>query len=158
MTFQLNIQQQVAAQSHLNSCCHMPGVCCYQSGAEASPWRLTNRKEATVSQSVRMRQAAFESTNEDPAESEAEGGREGRRQRKPRLTERGRKGEGEENTKPDADRGRTGGRPTTGYNATPGLAGVPSFPSLSCWFTALLFHIISSKVNLGTSPSFRRVS
>ena len=31
-------------------------------------WRLTNRKEATVSQHA----AAFESTNEDPAESEAE--------------------------------------------------------------------------------------
>ena len=34
--------------------------------------RLTNREEATVSQSVSRHAAAFESTNEDPAESGAE--------------------------------------------------------------------------------------
>ena len=73
-----------------------------------------------------MRQAAFESTNEDPAESEAEGGKTPKEAEADRKRERG---EGEENTKPDADRGRTDNeRP---LDITRRLAGVPSFPLLS---------------------------
>ena len=124
----------------------MPGAGCYQSGADIPPWRLTNRKEATVSQSVRMRQAAFESTNEDPAESEAEGGKTPKEAEADRKRERG---EGEENTKPDADRGRTGGRTTTGYNATPGWGSFLSIVILlnksghkSIFYTRLLNHVM----------------
>ena len=106
----------------------MPGAGCYQSGAEIPPWRLTNRKEATVSQSVRMRQAAFESTNEDPAESEAEGGKTPKEAEADRKRERG---EGEENTKPDADRGRRRRADERPLDITRRLAGVPSFPLLS---------------------------
>ena len=57
-------------------------------------WRLTNRKEATVSQHA----AAFESTNEDPAESEAEAGAERERERRIQSRTGGRPA--------DADRGR----------------------------------------------------
>ena len=96
---------------------NMPGAGCYQSGAEVPPWRLTNRKEATVSQSVRMRQAAFESTNEDPAESEAEGGKTPKEAEADRKREReGRRGEYKAGRGPRTD----GRRPTTGYSATIG--------------------------------------
>ena len=65
-------------------------------------WRLTNRKEATVSQHA----AAFESTNEDPAESEAEAEAERERRIQSRTqTADGKKSRG----------------PTAGYNAS----GVP---------------------------------
>ena len=104
------------------------------------PWRLTNRKEATVSQSAcgregLGREAAFESTNEDPAESEAEGspsregpeslrgrgrgeykaGRGGRERERGRQTAEGGRDDDGKKEKPTTT---TAADHCTGYNAT----------------------------------------